>query len=103
MNASPNRLTASTSAMVGLTYWMKPSAVMEMRLAAAEYKSSGMAVSKPHPTKSPRASAGDVTARASGVAGVSCHNHGATAPTASASAPSTPVSTDSNAMPGSAG
>ena len=36
VNCSPKKATASTSAMVGLTYWMKPITVSEMRLAAAE-------------------------------------------------------------------
>ena len=49
VNCSPKKATASTSAMVGLTYWMKPITVSEMRLAAAENSSSGMASAMTRP------------------------------------------------------
>lgn len=80
VNCSPKKATASTSAMVGLTYWMKPITVSEMRLAAAENSSSGMAVSTPQPASSAMTTAGPVTAIGSGVAGTSCQIHGAAAP-----------------------
>ena len=79
VNSSPKSVTANTREMVGLTYWMNPITVMEMRLAAPANKSSGTAVRMPQPTSSAIAPAASVTAKGSGVGGRTCQIHGATA------------------------
>ena len=103
VNSSPKNATAKMSDIVGLTYCRNPIIVMLMRFAAAEYSSSGTAVATPLPTSSTTKSVGSCTAMALGTAGVSCQTHGNTAPAAKIAQPSTPVSSDSNAMPGNAG
>ena len=77
---------------------------MGTRLAAAEYSSSGMAVSTPANTMRKLSQGCDVTAMGSGVAGTRPHSAGIRVPAPKMMPPRMPVGiTDSSAMPGSAG